>query len=146
MQCKYYQILLERTCEWSLWKDGHFIEVVFKVYLRTTEQNYFLPESSPWCVINFFYVKEKCFVLEISRFLRFCEIHKFQNLWCHHRHCCIMEVKILLYFFWILSTVKMKFGQILVYLITNISNMFLAQCWIRETSSRLFYDFVEMTI
>ena len=31
------------------------------------------------------------------------------------------------YFFWILSTIKMKFGQILVWSMTNISNMFLAQ-------------------
>ena len=30
MQCKYYQILLRRTCKWSLWTGGHFIEVVFK--------------------------------------------------------------------------------------------------------------------
>ena len=30
MQCKYYQILLGRTCEWSLWRVGRFIEVVFK--------------------------------------------------------------------------------------------------------------------
>ena len=30
------------------------------------------------------------------------------------------------YFFWILSKIKMKFGQILAYLITNISNMFLS--------------------
>ena len=40
----------------------------------------------------------------------------------------------------------MKFGQILMYLITNISNMFLAQCWRLETSSRPFYDFNEMAI
>ena len=30
MQCKYYHILIGRTCEWSLWSDGRFIEVVFK--------------------------------------------------------------------------------------------------------------------
>ena len=24
------KILLGRTCEWSLWRDGRFIEVVFK--------------------------------------------------------------------------------------------------------------------
>ena len=42
------------------------------------------------------------------------------------------------YFFWILSTIKMKFGQILVCCLTNISNVFLAQCWRLETSSRLF--------
>ena len=50
------------------------------------------------------------------------------------------------YFFWILSPVKMKFGQILVCCMTNISNMFLAECWRLETSSRLFYDFIKMTI
>ena len=49
-------------------------------------------------------------------------------------------------FFWILSTIKRRFGQILLYLRTNISNMFLAQCWRLETSSRSFYDFNEMTI
>ena len=32
------------------------------------------------------------------------------------------------YFFWILSSMKMKFGQILVCFMTNISNMFLAEC------------------
>ena len=30
MQCKYYQILLGQTCEWFLWRGGHFVEVVFK--------------------------------------------------------------------------------------------------------------------
>ena len=37
----------------------------------------------------------------------------------------------------------MKFGQILVCCMTNISNMFLAEDWRLETSCRLFYDFVE---
>ena len=50
------------------------------------------------------------------------------------------------YFFWILSPIKMKFDQILVCCMTNISNMFLAECWRLETSSRLFYDFIKMTI
>ena len=49
-------------------------------------------------------------------------------------------------FFGILSTIKMKFGQILVYYKTNISNMFVAQCWRLETSSKPFYDFIEMII
>ena len=40
----------------------------------------------------------------------------------------------------------MKFGQILVCCMTNISNMFLVECWRLETSSRLFYDFVKMAI
>ena len=50
------------------------------------------------------------------------------------------------YFFWILSPINMKFGQILVCCMTNIPNMFLAECWRLETSSSLFYDFIEMTI
>ena len=29
MQCKYYQILFGQTYEWSLWRGGRFIEVVF---------------------------------------------------------------------------------------------------------------------
>ena len=49
------------------------------------------------------------------------------------------------YFFWILRTIKMRFGQILVCCLTNISNRFLAQCWRLETSSRPFYDFIKMT-
>ena len=48
------------------------------------------------------------------------------------------------YFFWILSPIKMKLGQILVCPMTNISNMFLAQCWRLETSFRPFYDFIKM--
>ena len=40
----------------------------------------------------------------------------------------------------------MKFGQILVCCMTNIFSMFLAECWSLETSSRLFYDFIKMTL
>ena len=51
-------------------------------------------------------------------------------------------------FFWILSTLKKKFGQMLECCNTNISIMFLAQDWrLRlEASSRLFYDFIKMTL
>ena len=28
----------------------------------------------------------------------------------------------------------------------NISNMFLAECWRLDSSSRLFYDFIKMAI
>ena len=38
------------------------------------------------------------------------------------------------------------FGQIVMCCMTNIFNMFLAECWRLETSSRLFYDFIKMTI
>ena len=40
----------------------------------------------------------------------------------------------------------MKFGQLLVFCMTNIFSMFLVECWSLETSSRLFYDFIKMTI
>ena len=43
-----------------------------------------------------FYLKKKqCFLYEIASFLYFCEIHIFQNLCCHHRHCYIMEVTLM---------------------------------------------------
>ena len=57
-----------------------------------------------------------------------------------------MEVTIMLISLEILSAIKMKFGKILVCYMTNISNMFLAECWRLETSSRPFYDFIKMTI
>ena len=117
-----------------------FQRVVLKV---TSTTKPFLSQNEPWCVINYFYLKKKsCFVLEISRFLCFCEILKFPNLWHHHRHCHIVEVT-LPYFFWILSSMKMKFGRILVCCMTSISNMFLTQNWRPETSSRPFYDFIK---
>ena len=40
----------------------------------------------------------------------------------------------------------MKSGQILVSCMTNISDIFLAQCWRLETRSRPFYDFIKITI
>ena len=40
----------------------------------------------------------------------------------------------------------MKFGQIHQCYMTNITYIFLAQCWRLSISSRLFYDFVKMAI
>ena len=91
-------------------------------------------------------MKKKRFILEILRFVCFCKTCRFQNLWHHHKHCCIMQVTLMFNFFWTLSPIKIKFGQILVCCMTNISNMFLAECWRLETSSRLFYDFIKMSI
>ena len=39
MQCKYYQILLGRTCEWLLWRGGRFIEVAFNAGSTVTEDH-----------------------------------------------------------------------------------------------------------
>ena len=94
-----------------------------------------------------FFLKKKCFVLEISRLSSFCEIHRFENLLRHHRHSYIMKVTLSYpYIFSILSTIKMKFGQILVCWVANISNMLLAKCWWLETSSRSFYDFIKLEV
>ena len=40
----------------------------------------------------------------------------------------------------------MKFGQMLVCCMANISNMFLAPCWRLRTSFRPLYDFIKITI
>ena len=50
------------------------------------------------------------------------------------------------YFRWILCTIKMKFGQIIVCCLINIPDMYLVHCWRLDTSSRSFYDFIKMTI
>ena len=67
-----------------------------------------------------------------------------QNLWCHNKHCGISYTDA--YFFWILSTIKKNFGQLLVCSMLNISYKFWAEYWRLETSSRLFYDSFKMTI
>ena len=48
--------------------------------------------------------------------------------------------------FRILRSIKMKFGQILVQLMTNIFSLFLTLLWRLETSPKSFYGFSEMTI
>ena len=37
-----------------------------------------------------------CLILEISRFFCICEVHRFWNLWHHHKHCYIMKVTLTL--------------------------------------------------
>ena len=46
-------------------------------------------------VIKQRFMKKKCFVLEISRFLCFFEICRFQNLW-HHKYWYIMQATLML--------------------------------------------------
>ena len=69
-----------------------------------------------------------------------------KNLSRDDKHCYTMEVTFRLIFFWILSIVKMKFGQTLVCCMANISNMFMSQCCRLETSSTPFYNFIKMKI
>ena len=79
------------------------------------------------------------------------DIEIFVFLWNQQISKFVTSSQVLLHnasytFFWILSPIKTKFGQILVCGMTNISNMFLAECGRRETSSRLFYEFIKITI
>ena len=103
---------------------------------------FFVIKQCLMCNLFFYLKKKECYVLKILRFLCFCETCRFQNLWRHHKHCCIMQVTLMLLSF----ESQVLFGQILVCCMTNISNMFLAKCWRLETSSRLFYDFIKMII
>ena len=89
-------------------------------YMLPPLQNYFLPQSSPFWVINdFFYLKKKlCLVLEISRFFCFCEIYRFQNLWLLHWYCCIMQLALILISFeslvllkWNCSNTSVLYGK-----------------------------------
>ena len=56
--------------------------------------------------------EEKMFYSQdVSRFLCFCVIHRFQTVWHHQRDSYIMDVTLTLVCFEILSTIIMKFGQ-----------------------------------
>ena len=124
------------------------------------QNNYFVIKSSLCCktifchkvtleaqFMDFFIWRKKMFrSWDMYVFVFFCEILTFLNRLCHHRHRYMVEVTLNVYFFWILSTIKMTFGRILVRCMTNISNMPLNQCWIQETGSSLFYDFIRMVI
>ena len=77
-------------------------------------------------------------------FFTFFKLYKcYQIAQCYKTILCH---QVALSVYWILRPIKMKVGQILIYFMANISNMFLAECWGLETSSRLFYDFIKSTI
>ena len=98
-------------------------------------------------VISTFLIWRKKSIL-FWRYLNFCAFVKSTDF----KICDIITgitstgISISAYLFWVLSTLKKKLGQILVCCETKISNMFLAQDWRLKTSSRLFYDFIKMTI
>ena len=94
--------------------------------------------------MNFFIWRKNNF--SFSRCLDFCIFGKSTNLKICGVIIDIFGSYTFAYFFWVLSTIKMKFGQILVYLIANISDIFFAHCWRLENSSTPFYDFNEMAI
>ena len=72
--------------------------------------------------------------LQVSKF-----VTSSQELLHHASYTCAYSFKSL-------SPMKIKSDQILVCCMTNISNMFLAECWRLETNSRLFYDFIKITV
>ena len=86
--------------------------------------------------------------ISFSRYLDFCAFVKSTDFKICHVIIGIASSGIFTYayFLWILSTLKKKFGQVVVCCETNISDTFLAQDWRLETSSRLFYDFIKMTL
>ena len=94
------------------------------------------------------------FLFEEKIMFRSGDIEIFMFLWYLQTSKFLTSSQVLLhnasytyaYFFWILSPIKMKFGQILVCCMTNISNIILAECWRLKTSSRLFHDFIKITI
>ena len=100
-------------------------------------------------MVFFIWKKNNVSFSRYQDFLCFCEVCRFQILWRHHKHCCLMLISYYLdlcLFLLNLIPIKMTFGQILVYCITNISNIFLAECGRLKTSSSPFYDFIKMTI
>ena len=95
---------------------------------------------------NFFDLNQKYFVLEIFRFLCFCEIYRFQNLWGHHRHCYIMEV--ILMFIYFECYVLPKWNLVKCYF--AVWKTFLTCFWLNAVDwklfPRLFYFFIKMTV
>ena len=63
-------------------------------------------------------------------------LHKLQNMTLHHKHYCIRRYIFCL--FWILCSIKMKLGEILVQCMWIISDHFLVLQWRLRTSPRLF--------
>ena len=77
------------------WTDIWNLKVV--TYWYTWNINSQSLKSSGSVFLWIFYLKKKCFVLEKSRFLCFCEIQKFKNLWHNHKHCSIREITLCLF-------------------------------------------------
>ena len=84
--------------------------------------------------------------VSFSRFLDFCAFVKSTDF-----KVCDVIISIATWWkftlslnsFWILNPIKMKFGQILMCCMINISNMFLVQCWRLETSPRPFHNLLK---
>ena len=72
--------------------------------------------------MNFFIWRKN--IASLSRYLDFGILVKSTNF-----KICDVICYTYTHFLWIVNTIKMKFFQMLVCCMTNISNMFLAQCW-----------------
>ena len=91
-------------------------------------------------------MKNKLSFVGIFRFLCFWWMQKLQILWHDHRHECTLEDALSIFFFRFLGSIKMKLGQVLVHLMTNISNWFVTLLWRLETGFRPFYNSDKMTV
>ena len=83
--------------------------------------------------MNFFISRKN---VSFMRYLDFCAFVKSEDF----KLCSVIMIiniasYIYVYFFWTLSTIKIKLGQILQYCMINIFKMLFAQCWTLETSS-----------
>ena len=93
--------------------------------------------------MNFFIWRKNALFWRYQDFCVFFKTHRFvTSSWALLHNASYTYADL----FWILSRIKMKLGQILLYCMTSISNIFLAECWRLETSSRIFCDFIKITI
>ena len=97
-------------------------------------ENYFFLSiriNLQWMIFLF---EEKSFSLSVYLDSFFWCINRLQNLWCHHIYYCIHTYDC---FFRILDLLC----QILVYVMSDISSLYLVLFWRLETSFRPFWDF-----
>ena len=138
------QILHENVKKMQLINNKSHVESCYytvhnfrKSFFKSNEPRYLslpllkkncLPLGGPLCIINKFFVWRKNHA-SFPKYLDFCVF------------VTSAKFKIWDVLFWVLSTIEIKFCQIL-----DISNMFSAQCWKLETSFRPFYEFTKTTI
>ena len=136
-----------RNMKSNTWYLLPSVTQLWRVLKVTSATKLFVIKQQLMCNYWIFLFEEKIMFrsrdIEIFVFLRNLQISKFvtsSQVLLHNASYTYA------YFFRILSPIKMKFGQILVCCMKNISKMFLAQCWRLETSSRFFYDSIKTTI
>ena len=136
----FFGLTLGKLPNYMQYFGSNNVEGVAESYVETEMS--WVKEMGVWFSDTHFcnLIKKKIF----SRYLDFYAFVKFT----YFKSCGIINIGITssgcfisAYFFWILSTLKRKSGQILVWCKTNNSNISnMAQDWRLESSSWLFYD------